>query len=357
MTPPPAPAALPTAAFEYELPARRIAQRPLQRRDASRLLVVADDGALEDRAFIELPSLLRPGDLCVVNDTRVRAARLHGRCEGGGTVELLVLGRHDGDASTYLCLARPARRAYEGTCIRVRDDLVAHVITGASEHEGARVVRFVARDGDIDAAIERCGETPLPPYIYESLADRSRYQTVYAVGAADSAAAPTAGLHFTPAVIEALRSRDVAWASLRLDVGLATFAPIRTAEIGTHEMHEERYALPTGTAQAIKQARQRGGRVIAVGTTVVRVLETCADVDGVRPGQGATDLFITPGHRFRVVDGLLTNFHQPRSSLLVLLAAFTGMQRWRRAYEHALAHGYRFLSFGDCMLAWKAQEP
>jgi S-adenosylmethionine:tRNA ribosyltransferase-isomerase len=340
-----------TADFDYALPAERIAQEPLAERDASRLLHVREDGGLEDLRFTDLPELLRAGDLLVVNETRVRRARLRGRDAAGRDVELLVLERADSGA--YLCLAGPARLAPAGAVITVSTDLVAVVSGMSDEHAGGRWVTFDAED--VDAAIERHGTAPLPPYIHAELRDPERYQTLYATGTPGSAAAPTAGLHFTSSVIERLQSKGIGWAALRLDVGLATFAPIRADRVDDHPMHEEAYALPTATAEAIAQARRTGGRVIAVGTTVVRVLETCADDGDIpRAGSGRTRLFIRPGHRFRIIDGLLTNFHQPRSSLLVLLAAFIGEGRWRAVYAHALRTDYRFLSLGDCMLCWRS---
>jgi S-adenosylmethionine:tRNA ribosyltransferase-isomerase len=265
---------------------------------------------------------------------------------------LLVLSRSE--SGEYQCLARPARLATPGATVRVADGLQATVVGVSAVHRGGRVVTFDTPDAD--AAIERSGVAPLPPYIHTELRDPERYQTTYATGDPDSAAAPTAGLHFTPSVIGRLRDAGIGWATLRLDVGLGTFAPIRADRVEDHPMHEERYTLPLETAALIERTRAAGGRVVAVGTTVVRVLETCAESDGkLRAGSGATSLFIRPGHRFRAVDGLLTNFHQPRSSLLVLLAAFIGDERWRAAYAHALDAGYRFLSLGDCMLCWRAQ--
>jgi S-adenosylmethionine:tRNA ribosyltransferase-isomerase len=339
-----------TADFDYALPPERIAQEPLAERDASRLLLIHEDGALEDRWFRELPSLLRPNDLLVANETRVRRARLNGVDGDGREVELLVLERRA--EGSYLCLAGPARLATPGAIIRIGTDLQATIIGPSGAHPGGRWVTFDAEDAD--AAIEAAGEAPLPPYIHEALADPSRYQTLYATGTPDSAAAPTAGLHFTTRVLDGLRERGIGWATLRLDVGLGTFAPIRTESVEEHEMHEEQYALPATTVDAIAAARDAGGRVIAVGTTVVRVLETCATDTGVpRAGTGRTRLFIRPGHHFRVVDGLVTNFHQPRSSLLVLLDAFAGEERRRAAYAHALQGEYRFLSLGDCMLCWR----
>jgi S-adenosylmethionine:tRNA ribosyltransferase-isomerase len=341
-----------TADFDYALPVERIAQEPLAERDASRLLHVRADGDLEDLRFTDLPSLLREHDLLVVNETRVRRARLHGRDATGRDVELLVLER--GDPGSFLCLARPARLARPGAVIRIAGDLIATVAGESGDHPGGRWVSFDAED--VDAAIERDGTAPLPPYIRAELRDPDRYQTLYATGTPGSAAAPTAGLHFTTSVIERLRSSGIGWATLRLDVGLATFAPIRTESVEDHPMHEEQYVLPSTTVEAIASTRRSGGRVIAVGTTVVRVLETCADSgENLRAGIGRTGLFIRPGHRFRIVEGLLTNFHQPRSSLLVLLAAFVGDERWRAAYTHALHTDYRFLSLGDCMLCWRAR--
>jgi S-adenosylmethionine:tRNA ribosyltransferase-isomerase len=338
-----------TSDFDYALPPDRIAQEPLAERDASRLLLVGQDGALSDHRFIELPELLRPGDLLVANETRVRRARLHGRVNGGRAVELLAVERReDGD---YLCLARPAKHLSPGTLVSFDGEMQATVIAESGEHAGGRVVRFHADDAD--AAIERAGVAPLPPYIHRRLDEPERYQTMYAKGPAASAAAPTAGLHFTGAVLSGLRQRGIGWFTVRLQVGLATFAPIRTRRVESHEMHAEAFDMPEATADAIRHTRQAGGRVVAVGTTVTRVLETCSDGEGtVRAGSGTTRLFIQPGHRFRVVDGLLTNFHQPRSSLLVLLAALIGMDAWPDAYRHALTNGYRFLSFGDCMLCW-----
>jgi S-adenosylmethionine:tRNA ribosyltransferase-isomerase len=337
--------------FDYPLPAERIAQEPLAERDASRLLHLRPDGGLDDRRFLELPELLRRGDLLVVNETRVRRARLTGIDQSGQAMELLVLGREPGGG--YQCLARPARLATPGAVINIGSDLRATVTGVSTMHRGGRTVTFDSDDPD--GAIERAGVAPLPPYIHNDLRDPERYQTTYATGDPDSAAAPTAGLHFTASMIERLRGAGVGWATLRLDIGLATFAPIRAERVEDHPMHEERYMLPDVTVRAIEETRRGGGRVIAVGTTVVRVLETCARDGHLRAEAGNTSLFIHPGHTFRAVDGLLTNFHQPRSSLLVLLAAFVGDQRWRDAYAHALGASYRFLSLGDCMLCWHAQ--
>ncbi len=338
-------------AYEYALPLDRIAQTPREPRDSSRLLHLLPDGALADHAFRDLPDLLREGDLLVANDTRVRAARLRGRRDDGGPAEVLLLERLD--RSRFTALVRPGRRLHGGARVTVGDHLRVTVAGPAPGHAGARVVDLDAA-GDVEAAIAAAGEAPLPPYITTPLADPQRYQTVYASGDPASAAAPTAGLHFTARVHAALARRGIGWATVQLDVGLGTFAPITSADVRSHRMHTELCTLPPATAARIDAARAGRGRVVAVGTTTVRTLESHAGATGaLQPGTLSTELFITPGHRFTVVDGLLTNFHQPRSSLLVLLAAFAGDPRWRRAYDHALAHGYRFLSFGDCMLSWR----
>jgi S-adenosylmethionine:tRNA ribosyltransferase-isomerase len=338
--------------FDYTLPVDRIAQTPLEPRDASRLLHLGSDGSIDDHVFTALPELLRAGDLLVANDTRVRAARLRGTLTDGGNAEVLLLERLQ--PGRFTALVRPGRRLRTGARLRCDESLTVTVVAQAPGHPGARVVTVDA-DGDIEDAIARAGEAPLPPYIHTPLDDASRYQTVYAAGDAASAAAPTAGLHFTPAVRTALRERGVGWATVQLDIGLGTFAPMTATDIRTHSMHAERCTIPESTVSIIEQTRTHGGRVVAVGTTAVRTLES--HVDGVgrpRAGTMSTELFITPGHRFPVVDGLLTNFHQPRSSLLVLLASFVGAEQWRHAYRHALDNGYRFLSFGDCMLCWRS---
>ncbi|MFN2452427.1 MAG: tRNA preQ1(34) S-adenosylmethionine ribosyltransferase-isomerase QueA [Candidatus Dormibacteria bacterium] len=343
------------ADYDYELPADRIAQQPAPRRDGARLLHLTPGGRYADHQVTDLPELLRPGDLLVANHTRVRAARLRGhRDPEGGAVELLVLAALGGDS--FACLVRPGRRLRPGARVRLSAEFGAVIGEPSGGHPGARTVRFEAAGGDVVAAIERHGTAPLPPYITEPLRDPERYQTVYAAGEPASAAAPTAGLHFTAELREALVRRGVAWTSVDLEVGLGTFAPIQATDVRDHRMHAERYRLGAATVEAVDRARRRGGRVVAVGTTAVRTLETCASGDGrVAGGAGLTELYLRPGAPVRVVDGLLTNFHQPRSSLLVLLACLVGQETWRRAYAHALASGYRFLSFGDCMLCWTRQ--
>jgi S-adenosylmethionine:tRNA ribosyltransferase-isomerase len=333
-----------TAAFDYELPEERIAQHPLAERDAARLLVDRGPGVEPGHRFVrDLPDLLEPGDLLVVNTTRVLPARLHLRKASGGAAEVLLLERVDG--RVWEALVRPNRRLPPGTELRPTagaDDLV--LVVGDDLGEGRRHVELRV-EGDELAVLERHGEMPLPPYITEVLDDPERYQTVFSDRPA-SAAAPTAGLHLTPAVLARLEARGVARAEVELVVGLGTFRPIATDAVEDHVMHAEQYRVPAETMAACERTRAGGGRVVAVGTTAVRALESAA-VRGQL--EGRTDLFITPGYEFRVVDRMLTNFHLPRSSLLVMIESFVG-PRWRELYAAALADGYRFLSFGDAML-------
>jgi S-adenosylmethionine:tRNA ribosyltransferase-isomerase len=327
--------------FTYSLPESSIAQEAIEPRHAARLLDTRD---MSDHRFVELPSLLRPGDLVVVNETRVRSARLTGTRRGtGGAIELLVLtGRPDG---LWEALARPSRRLRPGIVIDM-EGLTATVVDGPAD--GMVVVDLEAPD--VEAAIAAAGDVPLPPYFKGTLEDSARYQTMFA-RRTGSAAAPTAGLHFTPEVVERLGERGVAIASIDLHVGIDTFRPISDPELENHVMHSEWCGVPEQAAVAIEDVRRSGGRVVAVGTTVVRALESFANDHGtVRAAQGDTDLFLKPGDRFRVVDGLVTNFHVPGSTLVVLVAAFMG-ERWRQAYQTALDRGYRFLSFGDAMYA------
>lgn len=325
------------AEFDYELAADSISQHPAEPRDSARLLDTRD---LTDHRFSELPALLAPGDLVVVNTTRVRRARLRGfRVGTGGAVELLLVSRrpHGG----WSALASPARRLRPG--VEIELGAIRALVTDGPE-DGVVGVEF-----DDEAGLDALGTVPLPPYITSELGDPERYQTVYAERTG-SAAAPTAGLHFTPEVLAALGARRIELASVELEVGLGTFRPITAERVEDHVMHRERCVLPEQTAAAIAATRRRGGRVVAVGTTSVRTLETFGRHDGlVDHGETETELFLRPGSTFRVVDVLVTNFHVPRSSLLVMLAAFMGPQ-WRAAYETAQARGYRFLSFGDAML-------
>ncbi len=335
-----------TGDFTYLLPDEVIAQQPVEPRDAARLLDTRD---MSDHRFGDLAGLLVSGDLLVVNKTRVRAARLRGtKREGGGAVEVLLLSTTA--SGRWEALVKPARRIRPGTVLDL-GDLVAHVISVLPG--GLFRLDLFAGDGTgVEDAIDRHGETPLPPYIRQRLADPERYQTMFAdrVG---SAAAPTAGLHFTDRVVRSLADRQIQLAAVELEIGLDTFRPIGTDAITDHVMHSERYSVPLETAAAVAGARARGGRVVAVGTTVVRTLESAFDGTDVAAGDGRTDLFIVPGYRFEVVDILVTNFHLPASTLVVMIAAFMG-PAWRSAYAHALARGYRFLSFGDAMLAERA---
>jgi S-adenosylmethionine:tRNA ribosyltransferase-isomerase len=335
-----------TEAFDYPLPEDQIAQSPIEPRDASRLLLL-DRGRrkISHHRFRELPELLAPGDLLVLNDTRVLPARLVGLKPTGGRAEALLLRDLGGDR--WEAMVFPGRRLDVGAGILFGNGaLEAEVVS--RDPSGTRVLQFCGRgEEDVPALIHRLGAAPLPPYIHTPLADQERYQTVYA-RLEGSAAAPTAGLHFTPETFERLGERGIQIAVLTLHVGLATFRPVKTETIEEHEMHEEWYEVPEATAAAIAAT---AGRVVALGTTTVRALESAAvGPRQVKPGTGHTRLYITPGFPFRIVDALLTNFHMPRSSLLVLVSAFAGLEPVREAYQQALATGYRFLSFGDAML-------
>ncbi|MDF1597784.1 MAG: tRNA preQ1(34) S-adenosylmethionine ribosyltransferase-isomerase QueA [Acidimicrobiia bacterium] len=333
-----------TSEFYYDLPDAAIAQTPVEPRHAARLLDTRD---MADHVFSEVPLMLAGGDLVVVNRTRVRAARLRGfKVETGGAVEVLLLSR---DEAIWEALIRPARRVRPGQLLEFPPGLKAIVCTAPVE--GRCTIEFLdVRESQLESLIEGAGEIPLPPYIHTPLQDPGRYQTVYA-GDLGSAAAPTAGLHFSEQVLEGLSRRGVGLAYVDLRVGLDTFRPISADRIDQHHMHSERVTVPEETGSAISATRRRGGRVVAVGTTVVRSLESAVDREGrVRPFDGSTDLFIKPGYSFRAIDGLITNFHVPGSTLVVLVAALLG-NRWRLAYETALRRGYRFLSFGDAMYA------
>ena len=331
------------AQFDYILPDAAIAQRPVEPRSSARLLVDLDPGAAgpSHDTIGRLPGHLRDGDVLVVNETRVLPARLSLRKATGGAAEVLLLEQPDpADPTGWRALVRPGRRLRPGTVL-VADDGTPVVEVGApAGPDGERLVRLLA-DPDVH------GRVPLPPYIHEPLADPDRYQTVYAA-IPGSVAAPTAGLHLTTELLDEARAKGVRVHTVDLKVGLGTFRPITADRVADHVMHEERYAVPAETLAACRAAT---GRVVAVGTTTLRALESAARTGDL---EGRTDLFITPGFPFQVVDVLLTNFHQPRSTLLVLLSAFAGDPRWRRLYDLALAEGYRFLSFGDAMLVARA---
>jgi S-adenosylmethionine:tRNA ribosyltransferase-isomerase len=325
--------------YDYDLPEAAIAQLPAEPRDASRLLVAGE--TLIDTTFSRLVDFLEPGDLLVRNATRVRAARLRGFRPSGGAIELLLL---NGEGGEWEALARRARKLRVGMPLDF-GPLTAEVL--AIEADGRVRVRLGSEnDEPLEDLIAGVGTVPYPPYIGSGPSDPGRYQTVYA-SAVGSAAAPTAGLHFTDGLLAELDGRGVGVADVLLDIGLGTFRPITVPSIEEHAMHEERYEISAGTVAAINETSGRGGRVVAVGTTVVRALESAAAGGVLQAGAATTDLFIRPGYRVRVVDALLTNFHMPRSSLIVMLAAL--MPDWRRVYRHALDGGYRFLSFGDAM--------
>lgn len=329
--------------FDFDLPHGLIAQTPAGRRDASRLLVVDRGGpALRDATFDQFSGELQEGDLLVLNDTRVMAARLRGTWDdSSGAVEVLLLAE-DADGA-WSVLMQPARRAKPGrklTLAATDGELRASV--AGRDGETVRL-RF---DREFDPA--SVGEAPLPPYIHHYEGDSERYQTVYA-RTARSAAAPTAGLHFTKDMLEELQSGGVNLAYLTLDVGPGTFLPVRTDDPSCHQMHTERFTITAETVSAVREAKNRGGRVVAVGTTVVRSLEAAWTEDGITAGDQSTDLLILPGFEFRVVDALLTNFHLPKSTLMMLVSAFAGRQRALAAYAHAVANRYRFYSFGDAM--------
>ena len=347
------------ADYDYDLPPELIAQTPIEPRDSSRLLVVdRATQSLEQRVFRDIVAYLRPGDLLVANQSRVLPARLQGVKEGsGGQVELLLLAiRADRGVDHWEALARPGRRIHAGQRLLFGDGLLTAEVMEPTP-SGGRIVRLVAREGTVAEALERVGRMPLPPYIHTPLADAERYQTVYA-RVPGSAAAPTAGLHFTPELLATLQAQSVGLAYVTLHIGLDTFRPVAEADLSQHVMHSEAIELDEETAARINATRRAGGRIVAVGTTAVRTLEAVAkltaEVEGasdvVMPYRGRTDLFITPGYQFRAVDAMITNFHLPRSTLLALVSAFAGRDLILRAYHEAIAAHFRFYSFGDAML-------
>jgi len=345
--------ALRTSDFDYDLPDALVAQEPASPRDASRLLVLPRGGGeAGHRAFRDLPELLGPGDLLVVNDAQVVPARLEGVKESGGRCELLLVERLASVPGLPGARFRAMGQASKPLRSGQRLDFGAMAaLVEVAEGEGFFLVRF-DRDGPaFREALEGVGHVPLPPYIRraDGPRDRERYQTVFA-RAPGSAAAPTAGLHFTPELLARLEARGVARASLTLQVGPGTFLPVREEELDRHRMHSESYEVPEEAARAHAACRARGGRVVAVGTTAVRTLESAQEGGALRAGRGRTALFITPGYSFRAVDAMITNFHLPRSSLLMLACAFGGHERVLGAYREAVRRGYRFYSYGDAML-------
>ncbi len=335
-----------TSDFDYELPEELIAQTPAEPRDSSRMLCYRrDTDEVSHRIFRDLPEILRPGDLLVRNNTRVLPARLYGFTPHGGKVEVLLLKRRS--LAEWEVLVKPGKKAREGAELFFSEEL-SLVVKGRTG-EGERIVEF-RYDGVFEDIISRLGEMPLPPYIHEKLADGESYQTVYSK-VNGSAAAPTAGLHFTPALFDRLREKGVETADILLHVGLGTFRPVKAEEITRHHMHSEYYEIDEINADKINRAKREGRRVIAVGTTSVRTLESVADDNGfVRSCRGNTEIFIFPGYRFRCVDGLITNFHLPKSTLIMLISAFLGREKTLELYNLAVKNRYRFFSFGDAML-------
>lgn len=337
-----------TSDFDYFLPEERIAQTPAEPRDHARLMVcnLATD-TIHHRHFYDLPEYLHPEDVLVLNETRVIPARLYGcREDTGGAIEFLLLKRIEKDR--WEVILRPGRRAKPGVrFIFGEGELIAEV--EATTPEGGRVVRFFY-DGVFEALLDTLGQMPLPPYIHEKLDNPARYQTVYAKEDG-SAAAPTAGLHFTPELLTRIRAQGTDIVPILLHVGLGTFRPVKADDLSDHHMHSEYYAVSEEAARRINAARSRGGRIICVGTTCVRTLESVADKAGiVHPGSGETDIFLTPARKLRAVDALVTNFHLPKSTLLMLVASLMGRERMLDAYQEAIRQSYRFFSFGDAML-------
>lgn len=336
-----------TSDFDYFLPESLIAQRPAEPRDSSRMLVYdRENDKIMRRHFYDLPDFLRAGDLLVRNNTKVLPARLFAQTEFGGKVEILLLRRLD--LTEWEVLVKPGKKAKPGAILTVSNELKAEVLSNVEE-SGGRKVRFYY-DGVFEDIISRIGEMPLPPYITEKLKDGARYQTVYAK-TDGSAAAPTAGLHFTPELIQKLKNNGVEIADVLLHVGLGTFRPVKVDDVTTHHMHSEYYEISAESAEQINKAKREGRRVIAVGTTSVRTLESASDENGfVKPVKADTDIFIYPPYKFKCVDALITNFHLPKSTLLMLVSAFSSREKILELYNLAVKEEYRFFSFGDCCL-------
>ena len=335
---------LTTHDFYYELPEELIAQTPVEPRDASRLLVYSRSrDRITHAHFYDLPKFLKNGDLLVINNTRVIPARIFGHIDGKETLfEILLLKRLD--YVRWECIMRPARKARTGSVIKISDELSA-VVEKVDDY-GSRTVRFEF-DGVFEDILDRVGNMPLPPYIHEKLKDKERYQTVYSK-TEGSAAAPTAGLHFTPELMQRVKDAGADFAEVLLHIGLGTFRPVKAEKLTDHEMHSEYYEIDVATADKINAAKREGRRVIAVGTTSVRVLETVADENGfVKPCKGDTKIFIYPPYKFRCVDDLITNFHLPESTLVMLVSALVGREKTLEIYETAVKERYRFFSFGD----------
>lgn len=336
-----------TSDFYYDLPEELIAQTPIEPRNSSRLMVLPRNGGeIKHKHFYDLPEFLKPGDCLVLNNTRVLPARLYGTREDTGAVVEFVLLRQHGN-KLWECLAGPGKKAKTGYKFRFSDKLTA-TVTDVLE-DGNRMIEF-ACEGDFFAVLDEVGQMPLPPYIKEKLKDKERYQTVYSKDAG-SAAAPTAGLHFTKEMLENIRAMGVNIAYVTLHVGLGTFRPVKVEDVTQHKMHTEHYYIPEEAAKTINDTRKNGGKVICVGTTSCRTVESCAKKYGeIRECSGDTDIFIYPGFEFKCMDGLITNFHLPESTLIMLVSAFAGYDNVMNAYNTAVKERYRFFSFGDAML-------
>ena len=336
-----------TSDFYYDLPKELIAQTPVEPRDSSRLLLLnRNDGKIEHKHFFDIIDALNPGDLLVANDSRVLPARIFGiKKNTGARVEFLLLKQISGNRWETLC--KPGKKAREGAEFVFGDGILKAEIVEVKE-DGNRIVDFDC-DENFFTALDKIGQMPLPPYITEELQDRERYQTVYS-NELGSAAAPTAGLHFTTELMEKIKAKGVNIAYVTLHVGLGTFRPVKVDDVTKHKMHSEHYEIPAETAELIKQTKKNGGRVIAVGTTSCRTLESVASFYGeIKPCDGFTDIFIYPGYEFKVLDGLITNFHLPESTLIMLVSAFAGYDNVMNAYKTAVDEKYRFFSFGDAM--------
>ncbi len=336
-----------TSDFYYDLPKELIAQDPLKDRSSSRLLHLSlKDGSIEHRHFTDILDYMKPGDCLVINDTKVIPARLYGhKEETGALIEILLLKRRENDV--WECLVKPGKKARPGARILFGDGRLKGEIIDVID-EGNRLIHF-EYDGIFEEILDALGEMPLPPYITHKLEDKNRYQTVYAKHEG-SAAAPTAGLHFTPELLKQVEERGIRIAHVTLHVGLGTFRPVKVDDVEQHHMHSEFYVVEEEQARLINETKKNGGRVISVGTTSCRTLESASSDDGIlKAGSGWTDIFIYPGYRFKIVDALITNFHLPESTLLMLVSALAGKDRIMKAYEAAVQERYRFFSFGDAM--------
>ncbi len=340
-----------TKDFRYDLPEELIAQTPLEQRDASRMLHLdPETGAVEHRHFSDITDYLRPGDCLILNDTRVLPARIYGvKEETGAVVEFLLLKQRELDV--WECLCKPGKRAKPGTAFSFGEGKLKAEVLELTD-DGGRVVKF-SYDGNFYAILEEIGQMPLPPYIKEKLEDQERYQTVYS-NEPGSAAAPTAGLHFTPELLKKVEDMGVSIGKVTLHVGLGTFRPVKVENIEDHKMHSEHYWMPKETADLINRTKEQGGRVICVGTTSCRTLESVATKLGhIAEDEDWTSIFIYPGYEFKAMDGLITNFHLPESTLIMLVSAFAGYEHTMHAYEEAVQERYRFFSFGDSMMITK----